>query len=183
MPQCAVTTCTNSHRKTKGRRIRYHRFPTEASIRTRWVAVCGRSAASTPNFNAATARVCSRHFSPRSYERDVEHELLGLPPRGRLRRGAVPDRAIPLAASSSPPPPPPPTPKTRPRRGARNSSAPTAATTTITTSNNKNKTTNVIVTPTTAESPPPLDASGINILLALGLTPTERYQPGCYPYL
>lgn len=58
------------------------------------MSVCGRS------FNTATARVCSLHFSPNSYERDVEHELLGLPPRSRLKRGAVPDRAVPITLPS-----------------------------------------------------------------------------------
>ena len=94
MPQCAVSTCRNNHRKTKGRRVRYHRFPAEDDVRSRWVSVCGRS------FNTATARVCSLHFSPNSYERDVEHELLGLPPRSRLKRGAVPDRAVPISLPS-----------------------------------------------------------------------------------
>lgn len=94
MPQCAVATCRNNHRKTKGRRVRYHRFPAEDDVRSRWVSVCGRS------FNTATARVCSLHFSPNSYERDVEHELLGLPPRSRLKRGAVPDRAVPISLPS-----------------------------------------------------------------------------------
>lgn len=102
MPQCAVATCRNSHRKTRGRRVRYHRFPVEAEARGRWVTACGRD-----SFNASTARVCSLHFSARSYERDVQHELLGLPPRSRLRRGAVPDRAVPNAAPLSPPLPPP----------------------------------------------------------------------------
>ncbi|GFG35453.1 hypothetical protein Cfor_09111, partial [Coptotermes formosanus] len=36
----------------------------------------------------------------RGYERDVEHELLGLPPRSRLKRGAVPDRAVPISLPS-----------------------------------------------------------------------------------
>lgn len=45
--------------------------------------------------NCATARVCSRHFSDRSYERDVQHEILGLPTRCRLKKGAVPDKNLP----------------------------------------------------------------------------------------
>jgi hypothetical protein len=59
-----------------------------------------------------TFRVCSLHFASNSYERDVEHELLGLPPRSRLRRGAVPDQHVPVVVPSlinklySAPPPP-----------------------------------------------------------------------------
>lgn len=57
MPQCAVSTCRNSHRKTKGHRVRYHRFPAEVSVRERWVAVCGRQ----NWFNTTTARSVQNH--------------------------------------------------------------------------------------------------------------------------
>lgn len=92
MPQCAVVTCSNSHRKTKGASVRYHRFPSDTSTRAQWVRACGKS-----SFNTSTARVCSRHFNERSYERDVQHELLGLPARSRLRKGAVPHINVPGA--------------------------------------------------------------------------------------
>lgn len=90
MPQCAVVSCSNSHRKTKGAPVRYHRFPTDMLTRAKWVKACGKIA-----FNTSTARICSRHFSPACYERDVQHELLGLPPRSRLRKGALPHIAVP----------------------------------------------------------------------------------------
>lgn len=90
MPQCAVITCSNSHRKTKGASVRYHRFPSDATTRAQWVRACGKV-----SFNTLTARVCSRHFTENSYERDVQHELLGLPARSRLRKGAVPCIDIP----------------------------------------------------------------------------------------
>lgn len=90
MPQCAVITCTNSHRKTKGASVRYHRFPADSDTRAQWIRACGKTA-----LNAATARICSRHFSARCYERDVQHELLGLPTRSRLKKGAIPHRFMP----------------------------------------------------------------------------------------
>lgn len=90
MPQCAVVTCCNSHRKTKGKSIRYHRFPSDATTRAQWIRACGKQ-----SFNTLTARICSRHFSEKSYERDVQHELLGLPSRSRLRKGAVPNLFVP----------------------------------------------------------------------------------------
>lgn len=95
MPQCAVISCNNTHRKTKGGSVRYHRFPGDAGTRARWVRACGRHV-----HNCSTARVCSRHFSDESYERDVQHELLGLPTRCRLRKGAVPDANLPEAVGS-----------------------------------------------------------------------------------
>lgn len=90
MPQCAVVTCCNSHRKTKGKSIRYHRFPSDATTRAQWIRACGKQ-----SFNTLTARICSRHFSEKSYERDIQHEFLGLPARSRLKKGAVPSLFVP----------------------------------------------------------------------------------------
>lgn len=70
--------------------MRYHRFPGDTTTRARWVQACGGHVQ-----NCATARVCSRHFSDFSYERDVQHEILGLPTRCRLKKGAIPDRNVP----------------------------------------------------------------------------------------
>lgn len=99
MPQCSVNTCRNSHRRTRGRRIRYHRFPRIPEVRSRWVEACGR--APLPNgdvpFNVKTARICSLHFTVESYEKDMEHLVLGLPMRSRLRRGAVPTVDVPVS--------------------------------------------------------------------------------------
>ncbi|XP_031781209.1 uncharacterized protein LOC100115141 isoform X3 [Nasonia vitripennis] len=98
MPQCAVATCRNSHRRTRGRRIRYHRFPQIPEVRSRWVRACGRVPLSNGDipFNIQTARICSLHFTNDSYEKDMEHLVLGLPVRSRLRRGAVPTIGVPV---------------------------------------------------------------------------------------
>lgn len=90
MPQCAVVGCNSTHRKTKGGSIRYHRFPGDTKTRARWLQACGKQLN-----NCSTARICSRHFSEDSYERDVQHEILGLPTRCRLKKGAVPERNLP----------------------------------------------------------------------------------------
>ncbi|CAG9768219.1 unnamed protein product [Ceutorhynchus assimilis] len=90
MPQCAVVGCNNTHRRTRGKSIKYHRFPGDNITRHQWLKACRK----TLN-NWATARICSRHFSAASYERDVQHELLGLPTRCRLKRGAIPDKNLP----------------------------------------------------------------------------------------
>lgn len=98
MPQCAVATCRNSHRRTRGRRIRYHRFPQIPEVRSRWVRACGRVPLVNGEipFNIQTARICSLHFTNESYEKDMEHLVLGLPVRSRLRRGAVPTIGVPV---------------------------------------------------------------------------------------
>ncbi|XP_031357652.1 uncharacterized protein LOC116181424 isoform X2 [Photinus pyralis] len=93
MPQCAVANCNNTHRKTKGGSVRYHRFPGDPTIRSHWLKACGRLV-----HNCATARVCSLHFRGSSYERDVQHELLGLPIRSRLKKGALPEINLPYTS-------------------------------------------------------------------------------------
>lgn len=90
MPQCAVVGCNSTHRKTKGGAIRYHRFPGDSKIRAKWLQACGKQLT-----NCATARICSRHFTDEWYERDVQHEILGLPTRCRLKRGAIPEKNLP----------------------------------------------------------------------------------------
>lgn len=90
MPVCAVANCNNTHRKTKGGSIRYHRFPGDPKTRALWIRACGGHVQ-----NCATARVCSWHFRDDDYERDVQHEILGLPTRFRLKKGAIPERNLP----------------------------------------------------------------------------------------
>lgn len=90
MPQCAVVGCNSTHRRTKGGSIRYHRFPGDSKTRARWLQACGKQLA-----NCSTARICSRHFEDDCYERDVQHEILGLPTRCRLKKGAIPERYLP----------------------------------------------------------------------------------------
>lgn len=43
------------------------------------------------------SRVCSEHFSSLCYQRDLQHELLGLPLRKKLKRDALPDQNLPQA--------------------------------------------------------------------------------------
>lgn len=83
---------------TGGRRIRYHRFPQIPEVRSRWVRACGRVPLANGDipFNIQTARICSLHFTNDSYEKDMQHLVLGLPVRSRLRRGAVPTIGVPV---------------------------------------------------------------------------------------
>lgn len=77
MPQCSIKTCSSKARS--GLQVHYHRFPVDSQIRAKWIRVCG----GIPT--AASPRVCSRHFSPQCYE------MRGMPPKPRLKRGAIPD--------------------------------------------------------------------------------------------
>jgi hypothetical protein len=63
-----------------------HRFPTSnPTICKVWISKCKRDFV-----NHINARICSNHFNEDDYERDLEHELFGLPPRKKLKKTAVP---------------------------------------------------------------------------------------------
>lgn len=86
---CAVAQCHNCCFKEPG--TIYHRFPKSEELRRVWLSRCKR----TDKFNVNTARVCSKHFLPEDYERDMKNELLGLPTRKILRLNAIPSQYIP----------------------------------------------------------------------------------------
>jgi len=99
MPQCAVATCRNSHRRTRRQSVRYHRFPHITELRESWVRACGRAplANGEPPFNIKTARICSRHFLEEFYEDESREQIMqGNRKRNRLRLGAVPTIDVPV---------------------------------------------------------------------------------------
>lgn len=85
---CAVVQCSNtSNDKTINPNLIHHRFPTRNPTLSKvWLHFCRRQ----DTVNVHNARICSDHFQPSDYERDMEHELLGLPLRKKLKRDAVP---------------------------------------------------------------------------------------------
>lgn len=93
MPRCFVSTCGNYYSRPNQKQVRYHTFPLSKSLAELWVFACkGQFAPSAPKY----ARVCSEHFSASCYKRDLQHELLGLPVRHRLKPDAVPDMNLPM---------------------------------------------------------------------------------------
>ncbi|XP_045139058.1 uncharacterized protein LOC123520643 [Portunus trituberculatus] len=57
----------------------------------KWIHLCGRE--KKTDFNPATQRVCSRHFPPSAFQRNLKYELLRLPvPSNQIafKPGAVP---------------------------------------------------------------------------------------------
>lgn len=91
MPQCAVHACGNSHRRTRGKPVHYHRFPQEQEVRRKWIEACNRKASSNgdPPFNISTARICSWHFTNDCYEMIID-ENGAKTLSSRLRRNVVP---------------------------------------------------------------------------------------------
>ena len=84
---CAVADCTNNSKEGKAKGLVFHEFPKSRSdIRNKWIAQCRRK----DKVNPTSSRMCSAHFSTDDYERDLRNELLGLPPRKKLKLDAIP---------------------------------------------------------------------------------------------
>lgn len=93
MPQCLVKTCGNYYGKTRsGNKVIYHMLPSNPQLQSKWVELCTNKKNVKVN---GYARVCSEHFSENSYQRDLQHELLGLPLRRKLKPDALPERNLP----------------------------------------------------------------------------------------
>ena len=91
MPSCAVFGCI--YHQEAG--IHLHKVPKLEPTRTLWLKKCSRRKSFT--FTESTV-ICSRHFTPEDYERNLKYELLRLPIQSRLIRlktGAVPTLNLP----------------------------------------------------------------------------------------
>lgn len=91
MPGCAVADCTTYNRKTMGTNIMYHQFPKNEELRRVWVLKCKRK----DNFNVKNSCICSKHFSPEDYERDLKAELMNYTAKPILKSTAIPSLNLP----------------------------------------------------------------------------------------
>lgn len=82
--RCAVVVCPNSYGRTRSRSpdLKYFQFPKNQSIREKWIEVCQNDPTSVAN---QSSYVCSKHFLPTDFERDLKAELLHLPPKRILK--------------------------------------------------------------------------------------------------
>ncbi|GBO19128.1 Transposable element P transposase, partial [Araneus ventricosus] len=92
MSTCAVATCPNYHRKTKGKGVIYHIFPVCPNWSKIWISKCKRQ----DHINVKYARICSDHFRPSDYMDDMKNRLLGLNQKKILKPDAVPSVNLPL---------------------------------------------------------------------------------------
>lgn len=90
---CAIATCNNNQAilNNQGIYTTFHYFPKgsdseSCAIRKEWIKRCRRA----DKFNVDTSTICSSHFTPNDYERDLQNELLNLPLRKVLKKTAVP---------------------------------------------------------------------------------------------
>ena len=89
---CAVFGCYSSYHKKEN--ITFHKFPKDEELKRQWIQLCKRA----DQINVKNARVCSLHFEPAAYKRNLMYELLGQPvPPSRvcLNEDAVPTLNMP----------------------------------------------------------------------------------------
>ncbi|XP_053537820.1 cytolytic toxin-beta-like [Ictalurus punctatus] len=87
--RCSVPGCgKRNQEKVKG--VVIHRFPEkDLELCSKWLAAIDRDGTKTER-KYASLRVCSQHFSPDDYQRDLKAELLGCPPKKVLKKTAIP---------------------------------------------------------------------------------------------
>ena len=78
--QCAVALCSSPNNTSN------HKFPKEPNLRKIWILACKR----TDCIDPTKARICSNHFAPEDYLRDLKNELLNLPLRKILKSDSYP---------------------------------------------------------------------------------------------
>lgn len=94
MASCSVNGCRSNQRQKENETIKFHHFPEDKIVQQKWIDVCCRK---TPT-NVKYARICSLHFEPTAYKRQMIYELLALPvPRNQcvLKKDAVPTLNLP----------------------------------------------------------------------------------------
>lgn len=84
MVYCIAFGCSNDSRYSKN--ISYHRLPRDEKQRKVWLTKISRE---NPTISQNSV-VCSEHFEPDCFERDMKAELLGSKPKAWLKPEAVP---------------------------------------------------------------------------------------------
>ncbi|XP_014257401.1 uncharacterized protein LOC106671095 [Cimex lectularius] len=89
---CGVAVCRNSYYTTRDKEeaVSYFRFPKDPKLRKLWVSACRRK----DSINPETSCVCSDHFYPEDFVRDMRVELGFAKRKKRLRPGSVPSRRL-----------------------------------------------------------------------------------------
>ena len=81
--KCSYIGCSV---KSTEKGLSFHQVPKNATEeqKSHWAKVCPEPG------NGSTVRICSKHFLPSDFERDLRNEMLGLPLRHILKPGAYP---------------------------------------------------------------------------------------------
>ncbi|KAI4901319.1 hypothetical protein NFI96_001228 [Prochilodus magdalenae] len=91
--ECSVPGC-DRYEEARAKGVVFHRFPEkDVELCKKWLAAIGRDV-NTPQKNYVYLRVCSQHFRPEDYERDLKAELMGYPPKLIVKKTAIPSLLI-----------------------------------------------------------------------------------------
>ncbi len=91
---CAVAICTPPYPPG----TKFHTFPKNKDLSKQWEVACKRQ----DKFKPEKAHICSQHFSPEAYERDVKFEEKHKRLRLVLKKDAVPTRKLLPGQASGP---------------------------------------------------------------------------------
>lgn len=93
--RCSVTGCENNNwSKKKKLSVSYFSFPKDVTIRGIWLNRCCNEKISEISHNT---RICSDHFTPDDYSKDLRVELgLEATPKKSLKKNAIPSLNLPL---------------------------------------------------------------------------------------
>ena len=101
MPSCAVPGCNHGIKAKRPKGVKLHSFPRDESLHNLWLSVCGR-AEDVSDSSKHDLRVCSAHFVPSDYERDLRWELMhsgkediAPNPQRKLKPKSVPSKGVP----------------------------------------------------------------------------------------
>lgn len=87
--KCVVADCKNKPYQNPNSDLRFFAVPTKPpELVKKWLQLCQREKAF--NDSRHSSRICDVHFVEDDFERDLRNELLGLPPRRRLKKDACP---------------------------------------------------------------------------------------------
>ena len=84
MVHCMAVDCNNDSKWTKG--ISFHGLPKDDKLKNEWLAKINRV---NPTISKNSV-LCSEHFTPNCFERNLKAELVGVRGKAKLKQGAVP---------------------------------------------------------------------------------------------
>lgn len=97
MVNCAIYNCKSNNKKntknTEQVPVKFFRFPQNPLYSKIWEQKCGRS----DTFLVKNSRICSKHFLPEHYVKNLRHQLLNYSPNNskKLNDDAIPTENLP----------------------------------------------------------------------------------------
>ena len=105
MPLCSVLGCRRWDTANRPKGTKLHKFPKDETFRTLWFSICGKE--DLGDSARRDLRICSAHFLPSDYMRDLKWELLYNGrgnimenPKRKLKPDSVPSVEVPYPVTA-----------------------------------------------------------------------------------